>query len=474
MAISDETWREWLQAEQAAPVVLVEVSYWDAAIRTAYFSDRGYIDPFDAGAPNYLPVIESDVIIDDDLGSSTISAIDIALYDPVLLNYQWSGHNVRILYGDRTWSRADFRTLARNRTSRFICPSPDKGRFEFGDLSQYYFDQLITGTERSLDIGLPFVFGSVFNAQPRRLGSRHFVYYTPDVQAITYEVRDRGVPLAHSSITHTVVPGAPGEGTQITLELPATPSGEITADYGDWTEHYTETESVLSKIIHQLNGFVERPMPLSASVSEFDTAELGYFCSSHVSVETMLRQMCDSIGINPRISATGQLEMVRIDDSGEPTREASDANLVSAPALIGRESPYLALNLTYRKNWTVQTSNLAASLTEAQFKLYGDDSSVASATRTLSGYPMAKPQKVDTLLYSQGAAQTELARRFGLRDRDRTQWRIQGDATWVADEIADTIRLKTPDFGLTDGANFVVIGNRKNLTRGRCEVVLWK
>lgn len=478
MAISDEAWRGWLQAEQTAPVVLVEISYWDDAsssIRTLCMSDRGYIDPFDAGAPNYLPVIESDVIIDDDLGSSTLGAIDFALYDEALLNYQYSGHNVRILYGDRAWPKSDFRTLARNRVARFLCPLPERGRFEFSDLSQYYFDQLITGSDGGLTIGLPFVFGSVFNAQPRRLGSRDFVYYTPMVNLDTWAVRDRGVTITpHSNVTHTYSSISDSGGLQVMLTLPATPSGEITADYGNWGAHYTESRSRLSQIIDQLNAFVERPMPLAPSVEDFDAADLGYFCSAHVSVETMLRQMCDSVGINPRINANGMLEMVRITTGGEPTRTATDANLTGATSLIEREPAYLALNLTYQKNWTVQTSNLAASLTESQFRLYGEESSVVSTSRTLPGYPMAKPQKADTLLYNQADANAELLRRFTLRDRDRTQWRIQGDGTWIADQIADTITLQTDDFDLAAGADFVVIGNRKNLTRRRCEVVLWK
>jgi hypothetical protein len=471
VALSDSQWREWLESSSSDPVILVEAQYHDSSTKTAYFSDKGYIDPFSLSAPNYLPVIQSDVVIEDELDASLISSIDIDVYDPAMLGFQWIGFNFRIYYGDRSWPRANFRQVAFNKTANFTSPHPDKARFDFSDLGRYYFDQLITGNGRGLTVGLPFVFGKVFNMQPVRSTSVRFTYYTPAIINGPLEVRDRGVPLT-STVSH-IIPDGTGDGLRIDVQLPVAPSGEVTMDLGDFG-FYSSSRATLNRIVTQINSYIERPIPVSSSVALFDSVELGYVCYTHTSVLEMLTQLCESVGANPRINETGELELIRISPGGTSTHVITDANLDAPLFLEEREPPYLALNLGYQKNWTLQTSNLAASLSEANYTKYGTDFSFLTASQSLPAYPASKPQRKDTLIFDENEAQAELDRRFGLRTVERQRFSAKGDASFIADRVGDTVTVESDDFGFSAGADFVVLAIRKNLSTRKCEAQLWK
>ena len=95
MALSDAQWLAWLEDESKDAVILVEANYYDTTEKTLYISDSGYIDPEDVDAPNYLAVITSDVVIDDQLGEVGFSDIVFTNYDDAILDYQFVGFVVR-------------------------------------------------------------------------------------------------------------------------------------------------------------------------------------------------------------------------------------------------------------------------------------------------------------------------------------------------------------------------------------------
>ena len=482
MAVSDSEYRAWLATEDKDPVVLVEVGYYDpvaAAAKTAYWSDAGYIDPFDVDAPNYLPLILSEIVIKESLQSSVPDDIEIFVEDQAMHDWRIVGYDVKIFYGDRSWPRADFVQEAATKTDNVSSKSASMLQLSFSDLGDYYFDQLVNGNGLGLAAGLPFVFGRVFNVEPLRFASDKFVFYTPATISDVETARDNGVPVTITN-SHFIADGT-GDGLRIEITLAVAPAGRVTFDIRYGTRQYGFDTSDMEFLLGQMNSYIQIPIPLGSTVASVPAYDIGYIFYQYGTVKEMLTQMCDSMGLNPRINKTGALDLIRIDDAGTPTRVARDANLLGNNdagirlELIATEPPYKQLELGYRKNWTVQgTDTLAGSVSAANQILYSREYTYVKNTRTLTGYPLVKNQKFDTLLALEADASAEATRRWELRDVERRIYKISdGDGTFLADDIGDTITLVSSDYGFDAGTNAVVIANSKNLTRQRCQVEVW-
>jgi len=480
MALSDSQWLAWLNSEFKNPVVLVEAKYYDSTLKTLYFSDCGYIDPFDVNAPNYIAIIESKIVINNSLQSSILSNLDIYNFDNALLNYQFIGQDFKVFYGDKSWPRADFRQEAFNKVANFSSSNPRSFTFEFEDIGKKYFNQLIIGNGTGAQAGLPFVFGKCFNVQPIREDATHYSYFTPAVISFPSEVRDRGVPLVlggGADYTLSVTVDGSGDGLKITIVFAVIPSGEITCDI-ELNEFPIGTplpnESTIDKILTQTNSYVAAPITIASSVSGFNDTYLGYVCYNYITTGQMLNEMCDSIGANPRINSDGELELIRVTTGGTATRTVDDSDIFGFISLEQKEPPYLALSVGYQKNWKLQTTNLVDSLTDAEYALYARDFTYVSDSASLPAYPFEVAQKRDTLIYDLTDATNELDRRFALRSSERSVWKLRGNLSFVYDKIGTTISIKTEDYGMSAGNDFVVISNSLNLSDNYCEVKVWK
>ena len=475
MALSDSEWRDWLATEDKDPVVLVEAQYYDGGLKTAYWSDAGYIDRTDVDGQNYLPVIVGEVVINDTLRSSVVDDVEVILYDPAMLSWKFVGYSFKVWYGDRSWPRGDFVLQGTEKTGNISSREPSKLLFQFTDLADIYFDQLVNGNGLGADAGLPFVFGRVFNFEPLRTGSERFTYYTPNIIASPEAVRDNGIAL--SGYTINFIADGTGDGLRVDIVLTAPPIGRVTLDIRPGVPPNPNPawlSSNLKYLLQQMNAYIQLPIPLGPTLDSAPTDDLGYGFYQYGNVQTMLNELCDSLGLNPRINKSGQLDVIRIGSAGTPTRLVTDSNLLKRLSLKAIEPPYKQLELGYRRNWAVQgTDTLASTVSAANALLYSREYSYEKETRTLTGYPFVRNQKRETLLYLQADAEAELTRRWDLRAGEhRTYETAEGDGSFIADNIGDTITLESSDYGFSAGED-VVIGNKKNLTRQRCQVEIW-
>jgi len=473
MALSDSEWLAWLESDDTQPVVLIEAGYYDGSAKTLYASDAGYIDPYDVDAPLYPAIIDSDIVVDDQIDAVLLSTIDILDDEDTIADYQFVGFSFKIFYGDRAWPRLDFRQEGFGKTKNFLRPKTGTYRFSFEDTGREYFDQLIKGNGKGSDVGMPFVFGRAFNVRPVRKTSTMYIFFTPAVVIYTdTTVRDSGVDLVlgeSDDWTLNLSVDGSGDGLEMGIVLNSVPAGDITCD----PVPFTASSSHLTSILAQVNAYVKRPFPVAASVSAFDLIPLGYVCYSYISFQEMLTEMAASLGANPRINLDGEMEFIRIDAPASPTRTVTVSNMTMGDlALYEREPPYLSLELGYKRNWTVQSTELAGSLSAANYALYGKEYSYLGDSRLLPSYPFSMPQKTETLIFVEADAQAELDRRFALRAVERSRWSFTGDATCIFDRIGTTISVVDQESGIED--DFVVIGNRKNLTQRVCELAVWK
>ena len=482
MAISDSDFRTWLQQlsnGRGNPVVLIEADHYDGdSEETLYLSDAGYIDPEDIDSPNYAPVILGEVTIDESIDASIIGAIEIFNINDAWRDFQFIGYDFRVYFGDKSWPRSDFRLQGYNKVEDFTSPRPDRYRFEFRDLRSMYFDQLVNGNGLGASAGLPFVFGRVFNMEPLRASSTRFVFYTPAIVCDIAEVRDNGVPVTISDADFN--PDGTGDGLEIELTLSSSPSGRVTLDIRDtpWgtSGGYDGTLGPnMYFLLQKMNQYIQIPIPLGDTVADVEEYDIGYVFYQYGTVDQMLREMCSSLGLNPRINKAGELDLIQISDGGTSTRQVFDGNIRGYMSIDVREPPYKQLEIGYQRNWAVQNTNeLAGSVSAADNRLYTREYSYDIESRTLTGYPFVLNSKRDTLIYKSADAGTELDRCWNLRDVERQQWSFKGDATFIADEIADTITINHQDYGLSAGADFVILKNRKNLTTLSCQVGVWK
>lgn len=513
MALSDSEYRDWLEDPDRDPVILIEAGYYDLDTSTEgtfYASDAGYIDDSDTASENYPPIIQGDVIVDEDLNRVLVSPINILWEGEELESFQFLGFDFKIFYGDKSWPRADFRQMAFNKTASFLSVNPEEYQFTFQDIGQAYFDQLIKGNGLGAEVGLPFVFGRIFNLRPRLEYDDIYIYFTPAIINVNVassvggtfpsypeygssfgltitpaagyplsDVRDNGVSV-HANAQFRVVPDGAGDGLKVAIGFSAAPVGDLTCDNVPHPEDLSpisnfEYYSSLSQILAQINSYAEVTLPIANSVNDFDGIEFGYVCYQYKTTREMLQEMCSSIGANPRVNADGEIELIQIGAPSSPVRVALEGHLVSGLVLEAREPPYLALDLGYRKNWAVQdNSRLAKSVSAADARLYGEEYTYLSDSRSLPEYPFLRRVKVDTLLVNETQAQAELDRRFSLRSVERTRWGFTGDVTYVIDNIGDTITQYTEDYGFDEGEDFVVIRNEKNLSQQICNLRVWK
>ena len=473
MALSDSDFRAWLADESKQAVILIEAGYYDGGAQTAYWSDVGYIDPTNPAGRNYLPVVTGDVVVDETLDRAVLSTVEIILYDQALLTWRFVGYGFTVWFGDRRWPRADFVKQATEKINNVLSPNRNTLQFQFADLRAIYFDQLVNGNGRGLNAGLPFVFGRVFNMEPLRVNSNNYRFYTPAMFIGAEQARDNGVPVT-ITLTDFTADGK-GDGLQVTITVASPPAGKLTLDLraghpelGGWTD------SGIKRLLERMNSYIQLPIPLGPTVTSAPTADLGYVFYQYGTVNEMLTQMCDSIGLNPRINANGALDLVRIDTTGTATRLITDSNLSQPLQLLGVEPPYKQLELGYRRNFALQgTDTLAGSVSAANSFLYSREYTYAKSTRTLTGYPFVRNQKRDTLLATQVDAEAELLRRWTLRAVEHRSYSCEGDATFVADGIGDTITIQSADYGFGAGIDVVVIGNKKNLSQQRCGLEIW-
>lgn len=478
MALSDSEWREWLDLEDKDPVILIEAKYYDGSEKTAYWSDTGYADPFNANAPDYEPVLQGKIRVREKLQSSVLEAFEVLIYDEAMLDWQFVGHDLEVWLGDRSWPRADFVKQATEKTANVTSRDEMLLQFSFQDLGDLYFDQLVNGNGLGAEAGLPFVFGRVFNMAPLKKSDENFVFYTPAIICITDDVRDNGVSVTlHPDSDYN--PDGTGDGLEIELVLNSPASGQVTLDiYGPtWATAGPYQGTIgpnIEFLLSKMNQYIQLPIPLGPTVPLAPKDDIGYVFYQYGTVKQMLTEFCDSLGLNPRINSDGELDLIRVDDAGTPTRVVTESDLEGPLKLEVVEPPYKQLELGYQRNWSVQGSNtLAGSLTAADIRLYSREYRYAKESRSLPAYPFVRNQKLDTTLYEQADAEAELTRRWNLRDEERRVYSATSYGACIADKIGNTLTLVHPEFGFSAGRNVVVIGNLKDLSELRSELEYW-
>jgi len=342
----------------------------------------------------------------------------------------------------------------------------------------------------------PFCYGKVYNVQPPSVNTSRLIYQVNDaaISDVT-AVYDRGVGLtkgtAYSNVSDMET-NAPAAGyyrvlstsTGSYFRLGATPTGLITCDVTQGAASSNRTAAQIIKLM-AIKGGVSSGDINASDVTALDTAnsaEVGIWVFGEESGLTCIDQISQSVGAWYGYDATGQFRMGRFAAaSGAADLEINDDNIISIetirPSDTDRGLPAYKVILNYLKNYTVQDTDVATSVTEARKSVLKYPSAATTATDATvqTQYLLASEIVRDTLMIDGTAAGTEATRLLNLYKVKRTMYQvaIALDVTATLPDLNDVANLTLNRFGLDSGTLFRIIGISSSYAKNRATLTLW-
>lgn len=347
-------------------------------------------------------------------------------------------------------------------------------------------------------------FGRVRNASPPCVNAARLIYQVNDGPIADAQPYDRGAPLApgpdyanRAELDST--PPEPGffrlwrAGGYLRLGSP--PTGLLTADIlvGDRADRCAA--ALLAAMATGPGGLDPGEVEAAdvAALSLANSAELGLWVDSEISVRAAMEQVANAIGAWFGFDRLGRLRMGRLEAPSGPaaavlTRLSASAATGSPGDILsierrptdepGRGAPCHGVRLAYQRNWSVQETDLAGGVTPARRAFLSQATRAATAEdpSVRLQYPGAIQRDFDCLIDDPDAAQAECDRRLALRRvrRDRLVARVKlAPELLEAIEPGAVIRLALPRFGLSDGKLFTVIGLDLDAAAGVLDIDLW-
>jgi len=338
------------------------------------------------------------------------------------------------------------------------------------------------------------VWGTVLNMAPVLVNSSKLTYQVSD-GAITDipAVYDRaalvtkGVNYANSAALQAATPGA---GTYVTcfaaglFRLGSEPSGQITADVTEGANAAARTAAQILRRMAIATGLT------AGEISAGDVTALDALNSSVVGIvvdgdstgQAAMDLVAASVGAWYGFDGAGMLRMgVLSAPAGAPVLELFEfdigAEIERRPA---RDNgiPAWRVVVNYARNWTVQDSDIAGSVTPARrgFLSVANRSANSANPAVKVKHLLSDELTADTLLSTAAAAQTEADRLKALYSVRRDIFEVPVDARLLQRSplfFMDVVRVTYSRFGLDAGKLFRVIGIRPELKDQKVTLSLW-
>jgi hypothetical protein len=388
------------------------------------------------------------------------------------LNYIWTNRSVNIRIGDPTWPHSDYRVIFSGLISDIA--SRDRSRInlvlvdKLQKLNNPISEALLTNPGLDSDEIIPVCFGECFNLTPLASNPATLEYqvHTGSIEDII-EVRDNGAPVAFTESLST------GKFT-----LNQAPFGQITCSVQgalDGVSYYNTIPNIIKLIVKSYGPVATRLTDADIDLVNFSNfnilypSPVGVYCTSRENMLDICNQLASSIGAQVTFTPTGLLKLVRLDMSGtgvEHTIQPEDIELQSLS--VQEKAPVRGTTkLGYCKNWTVQTSGLAAGINPSSVNLFNTEylfSSTTNATTTANYSLSTEPEAEPTLLITAAGANTESTRRNNLFSQARVVYGMVAYSHLLFVELGDNIRLTNSRFGLNNTAGIVVSIDRDWIT----------
>lgn len=478
----------WLKTAEHIRTILVEVEgvlIGGGQTATSYLSNRPFVtsssdtpanksyDPCLVGGVSFSESLSLDNSVSIGYGDLEVDNTDGS--KDAWLDYVWTNRTVKIYIGDPTWSKSDYTLIftglvsdisSRNRTSLNLI-LVDK----LQKLNNPISEVLLTSTDLASDTLIPVVFGECFNVTPLSVDSAILKYqvHTGPVEQII-EVRDNGAPVSFTADTATG-----------TFVLNQSPYGQITCSVqGAKTSgvYYNTIPEIIKTIVKNYGPPASRLTDADIDLTNFASFNssysypVGVYCTSRENMLEVCNQLAASIGAQVVFSNEGKLKLVRLDLAGTGTTHTIEPSDVESRSLsVGEKSVVrAATKLGYAKNWTVQTSGLAAGVNPSSINLFNTEYLFETSvnTTTATNYTLTKePEAEPTLLVTQSGAQAEAVRRNALFSTPRTVYTMTAYPHLLFVNLGDNINLSNQRFGLDTAKSGIVVNVDRDWIAGR-------
>jgi hypothetical protein len=478
----------WLKTADHIRTILVEVEsvlVGGGQSATFYLANRPFVtsssdtpantsyDPCLVGGISFSESLSLDSSVSIGYGDLEVDNMDGS--KDSWLNYVWTNRSIKIYIGDPTWSRNDYTMIFSGLVSDVASRSRSSLNLVLVDklqkLNNPISEVLLASNELASDTLIPVSFGECFNVSPLVADSSTLTYqvHTGVIEDII-EVRDNGAPV---SFTKDLANGK--------FSLTQSPYGQITCSVqGAKTSGvYTNTIPEIIKTIVKNYGpsnsrLTDADIDL-ANFANFNTLysyPVGVYCTSRENMLEVCNELAASIGAQVTFSNLGLLKLVRLDLAGTGTTYTVEPSDVESKSLtVGEKSVVrAATKLGYAKNWTPQTSGLAAGVNPASVPLFNTEYLFETAENptTATNYSITtEPQSENTLLITTDGAQAEAVRRNALFSTPRTTYIMTAYPPYLFVNLGDNINLSNPRFGLGATKSGIVVSIDKDWITGR-------
>ena len=269
------------------------------------------------------------------------------------------------------------------------------------------------------------------------------------------------------------------------FRLGSNPAGQVTADAAQGAAAVDRTAASILLTLALEAGVAAGDVDAGdlTALAADAPAELGMWLSdAGVTYRQAMDRAANSVGAYFAFDPDGVLRAGRlVEPTGDPVLEIADYDVNEPferrPARDG-DIPIWRVTVRHSRVWTVQASDIAASVSPARRALIGseyrDQSAFDEAVK--DQFRLAGEESIETLLISEADAANEAFRRLNLRKVRRSFYDVgitAGVFSSAGVKIGDVVRLTHPRFGLSAGKLFVVLGINLQLARSRVTLTLW-
>lgn len=489
MSIDAAQFSAWMKSPAEVRCILVEADVKLAvggAVVTRYLSTTGYTtSPLDVPAnTHYVPRVVGGVKFTESLsleGAVSLSYGDIEMSNQdggldTWLDDFWTNRNVRVYIGSPSWERADFRQIFTGVAAGIDARSNDKLNLKLSDKLQRLNNPVtqakLGGSSPNADKLLPLCFGECHNIEPL-LVSQSLLEYQVHAGAIEriIEVRDNGVPVAHTPFLST------GK-----FRLTSAPAGVVTVSVqGHKPSTYAnDVVSIITALVTTYGSadkrFISGDLNTGA-LAAFQTANsqpVGIYLKERTNVLEACNQLASSVGASVVMSKAGLMSLVKLDlPQGSAGTTVGSADIALRSLEINRLAEVRAgVKLGYCKNWTPQTTLATGVLAEhaAMFTEEWLTTTVADSTTAADYNLFTEPVIEETLLLTGAAATTEATRRLNMFNQQRKVLKYKGYAHLMFEELGAPQTLVHSRFGLTGGVTGQIVSISTDWMSSKVEI----
>ena len=348
----------------------------------------------------------------------------------------------------------------------------------------------IEGTENDIKgNSKPVIFGQVMNIPTIMVNSSRLVYQVSYLPVTITSVMDRGANLTkgpdyaslNDMMSDTGIPAAgafrclPQMGV---FRLGSPPSGQVTAN----AETDRKKAGELLLWLAQLAGLPDTEI----NTAEFDALDqlapypIGVYFLAETHIKEVMNAISQSVGAWFSFDVLGVFHCGRIDiPSGGPIIKL-DENRIDELERQKKNATIHTVNVTYGRNYTIQNSDIAGSVSD-EYKAWLSESTrkaVATDDSVKTIHLLAEEKNFETALVNEADAQAEASRRLQIYSDRRDTFRVGVFFDQLGDSITQlclgcTVEMAVNRYGLSVGKKFKVIGLEPNLKSSRTDITLW-